>query len=272
MSRGVKVVIAVLALAGFGLAAWLWLQRDTARPVTVEEAAERRTATSATGGDATSVPAGDGPTRPAAGVYEYAGSGSESLTLPPLSQDQGPTVPATVEHLDDGCWSIRFDYSTNHWQRWDYCPRGSDLVEIGGGSWQRWMVGATAITNLTTATCDDAMVLPAARRRDLEWLHRCVATNESVEGEAVSAGPYRFVGDEDLTVGSATVRAAHFVRERTMSGAQEGTERSEVWFALDTGLPIRNERRIEVRTDTPVGASTYTEDASFELVAVDPVG
>lgn len=267
--KAVVVGVAVLVL-GLGVGAWLWFQRDTARPVTLEEASERRTATTA--GEATDATTREGPARPVAGVYDYAGSGRESLSLPPLSQDQGPTVPATVDHLDDGCWSIRFDYSTNHWQQWNYCPRGRDLVETGGESWQRWMIGATAITNLTTASCPDAMVLPASRAPGQVWQARCVATNEAVDGEAVSAGAYTFVADEDVLVGKESVPTAHFVRERKMSGAQEGTERSEVWFAVETGLPIRNDRTIEVRTDTPVGSSTYREDASFTLLAVDPVG
>ena len=31
--------------------------------------------------------------RPARGVYDYAGSGTEHLTLPPLTQGEGPTIP-----------------------------------------------------------------------------------------------------------------------------------------------------------------------------------
>jgi hypothetical protein len=145
------------------------------------------------------------------------------------------------------------------------------MVEVGGESWQRWMVGATAITNLSTFVCDeDAMLVPADPAEDEEWDTRCVGTNEAVEGESVSAGTYRFVGEEDVEVGDTTVTTHRFVRERTMTGAQVGTERSEVWYAVDTGLPIRNERTIEARTDTPVGESTYTESGEFHLVSVDP--
>lgn len=265
--------LAVLVV-GLGVAAWFWIQRDTSRPVTLDEARDRRNETNgglAPDPSGSDEPGSDGPVRPAAGVYEYEGTGTESLSLPPLSQSQGPTVPATVEHLGNDCWSIRFDYSNNHWQKWNYCPLGADLVETGGESWQRWMIGATAITNLTTATCDDAMVLPASRTPGQVWEASCTATNEAVDGEATSAGDYTFVGDEDIEVGGHSVPTAHFVREREMSGAQEGSERSEVWFAVDTGLPIRNERTISVSTDTPVGASTYEEDGSFRLVGPDPV-
>ena len=55
-----------------------------------------------------------------------------------------------------------------------------------------------------------------------------------------------------------------------MSGAQVGTERSEVWFVAASGLPVSNERTVEARTDTPIGESTYTETGEFHLVSVDP--
>lgn len=93
--------LAVLVV-GLGVAAWFWIQRDTSRPVTLDEARDRRNETNgglAPDPSGSDEPGSDGPVRPAAGVYEYEGTGTESLSLPPLSQSQGPTVPATVEHL-----------------------------------------------------------------------------------------------------------------------------------------------------------------------------
>ena len=55
-----------------------------------------------------------------------------------------------------------------------------------------------------------------------------------------------------------------------MRGGQSGTERSEVWFAADTGLPLRNERKIDVATGTVIGDVRYTEDASFEATSLSP--
>jgi hypothetical protein len=255
------VIGVVIAFVGVGVFLTI---RGNAKPVSIDEAKKRTTS---------SVPLDDTPAtrRPEPGVYRYEGSGTESLSMPPLSQEQGPTMPGTVELGEDGCWTFRIDYSTNHWQTWEHCPEGDDLVEAGGRSWQRWMVGATAFTNLSTFECDaGAMLVPADPSEGEEWTARCVGTSEAVEGEAVSAGTYRFVGEEDLEVGDETVTTHHFVREREMSGAQVGTERSEVWYAVDTGLLVRNERSIEARTDTPIGKSTYTETGEFHLVSLTP--
>jgi hypothetical protein len=77
-------------------------------------------------------PSADPGAHPPPGVYSYQGTGTDSLSLPPLSQAEGPTLPGTVELQSDGCWSFRIDYSTNHWQSWTYCARPTGLVETGG--------------------------------------------------------------------------------------------------------------------------------------------
>jgi hypothetical protein len=271
MTTRTRWAVAIGSLGVAVIAAGLYLTlRDNARPVTVDEARSRTTSTAA--GDDTGDAGGvDGPARPAAGVYLYEGSGSESLSTPPLSQSQGPEMPATVEHHDGGCWSLRIDLSSNHWQRWDYCPDGADLVEMGGESWQRWMIGTTAITNLSTFECDEgSVVLPARRAPDQSWDARCTGTNEAVEGTTVSQGPYRFIGDELVEVDGRDVPSLHFAQERTMSGSQRGQERAEVWLDAETGLLLRLEREVDVRSDTPIGESTYTESASFRLISLDP--
>jgi hypothetical protein len=259
----VLVAVALVVVLGVGAVVVLSLRRNRARPVSISDAQRRLPGTTAPG-----VAAG----RPAPGVYEYRGSGTERLSLPPLSQKEGPTIPGSVVWQEAaGCWQFRLDFSTNHWQDWTYCRHGNDVEERGGSSWQRWMIGPQAFTNLTTSRCDPGtMVVPSPRTAGQEWSQRCAGTSDQVKGVGVSAGPYRFVADEDLEVGGTTVRAAHFVRTRTMTGAQQGSERSDVWFAADTGLPLRNRRSIRAKTDTVVGSSTYTEVGHFELVSLHP--
>jgi len=261
--------IAVVGGAVIALGVYLTV-RDNARPVTVDEARARTTTTTTTAVDGASS-GGTGPSRPDAGIYLYEGTGSESLSTPPLSQSQGPEMPATVEHHERGCWSLRIDLSSNHWQRWDYCPEGADLVEMGGESWQRWMIGTTAITNLSTFECDEgSVVLPGTRSTDQVWNARCTGTNEAVDGSTVSQGPYRFVAEDTVALDGRDVTALHFSQQRTMSGAQRGDERAEVWLDAATGLLIRLEREVEVRSDTPIGESTYTESATLRLVSLEP--
>ena len=256
---GIIVGVVLLIGAGIGVFAYLW-QRDDARPVSVREA-EQRLDGKAGGGSAFV---------PAEGVYQYTGSGSEALSTPPKSQAEGPEMPATVIHHADGCWTFRIDYSTNHWQDWSYCAHDGRLVEKGGRTFQRWDFVVSTIENTSTFVCEPPIVV---LRPDMvpgeTWLQSCAGTNTTVGGTTVSSGDIRFIGVESLDVGGTAVDAFHFVQPRTISGAQRGEENTELWLAPN-GLPLRNQRRVVINSDSPIGTITYTEDGMFSLTSLEP--
>lgn len=207
--------------------------------------------------------------RPAPGVYRYTGSGTERLSLPPLSQSEGPTIPGTVTLQGANCWTFRLDYSSHHWQTWNYCRHGADTWEAGGQTWQLWAIGPLDMTNVSTFVCAaGSMSLPARARPGQVWHSHCTGTNTSVKGTTVTAGPYRFIGLTTVTVGGRPVRAARFLRLRTDSGAQHGTERAEVWLDASSGLPLRLQQDITITTDTPFGSSTYTQNGVLSLASL----
>jgi hypothetical protein len=236
--------------------------RGRAHPVSVREATSRYRPD----------PPGDVGLHPAPGVYSYAGTGTDSLSLPPLSQPEGPTLPGTVEIGHNGCWDFRIDFSSNHWQSWTYCWHPAGLEEAAEQVWQRWMVGLVAVTNLTTLHCAaGSMALPLERTVGESWPARCTGTSSEIAGNLVSAGSYRILGEATVTIGGHKVRTAQFQRHWTLSGAEVGPEQDDVWVDAATGLPIEDRSNIRVRTDTPFGNSTYTEAGRFVLSSVIPV-
>lgn len=256
----IGIVVAVLVLgAGIGVFAYLW-QRDDARPVSVQEAGERLDGKA--GGADTFVPA--------EGVYRYEGTGTDSLSTPPKSQPEGPTMPATVVHRGDGCWTFRIDYSTNHWQTWRFCARDGELVERGGRTFQRWDFVVSSIENVSTFVCAPPIfVLGTDMVPGETWPQSCTGKNTTTGGTTISAGEMRFVGVEPLEVGGRKVDAFHFVKPRTISGAQHGEENTDLWLA-ENGLPLRNQRRVVIDSDSPIGTVTYTEEGTFTLASLEP--
>jgi hypothetical protein len=251
---------AVLLIGGVSLAFWLTTSR--ARPVSMREA-ESQLGSQDRGSS--------GSSRPAPGVYEYTGSGTEQLSLPPLSQTEGRPMPGTVTLQGSNCWVFKIDYSTHHWQTWRYCLHADDLWEAGGQSWQLWSIGPINVTNVSSFTCvARSMALPGRRTPGEVWQSRCTGTNTSVKGTTVSAGPYRFLGNVTISVGRTRVLAARFLRLRTDSGTQRGTERSEVWFDARNGLILRLQQDIKVTSPTLFGTSTYTQRGVFAIESLVP--
>jgi hypothetical protein len=257
------VGIVVVALgAAVGVFAYLWAHSG-ARPVSVDEARRRFSAGHGSAAAARQF-------TPAEGVYRYTGTGSESLSSPPKSQSEGPEIPGTVTHRGDDCWALRLDYSSNHWRKRKFCVRGDALKEVGNEVVQRWDFVVNTIENVATMTCrPPSVILVSDPAPGTEWPASCSGTNSQIAGTLVSSGTHRYVGSEEVRVGASTVNALHFRDERTVSGAQTGTETFEVWLAPN-GLPVRGRQRIEVDSDSPIGRVTYTQEGAFSLVRLTP--
>lgn len=247
-----------------GAVVFFWTRTDHERPVTVKQAQSRLPPSS---------PAGPDDSRPLPGVYLYKGSGQDQLSLPPISQRQGPTVPGSVTRVGTNCWDLRLDFSTHHWQSWQYCVDGRDLVQTTGQFWQLWPIGPVNMTNLTSTACEPArLVLPAGAAAGGTWPVQCQGTSSAVKGQMHSTGQSKFVDMVKMSIGGRSVTAAHFIETRTDSGSQVGTERYETWVQEGSGLPLQIKQDIRVTTSTPFGSSTYTQSGEFVLTSLQPGG
>lgn len=259
MAAGAVAAVVVAA------AVWLLFSSEAPRPVTLEEARQRTEGSTATTPEAGAF----GP--PAAWVYLYRGEGSEKTSFPPLTEEQGPTMPATVVPDDEGCWRFRIDYNSHHWQDWRYCAEASGIVTWGGTTFARRDFGTFKVDNTSTFTCagPDVVLWEGMRAGDSRP-SKCTGTSTAMDGPSTSAGTLTYVGDEDIDVGGTTVRSRHLRSDRDVTGAQQGAERVDWWVDPRTMLPIRNEHRISV--DMRVGGIniTYTEVTSYTLTSLTP--
>jgi hypothetical protein len=261
--RIVAVVALVVALGLAVTTVVLW-NRVTVRPVSLDTARQRAGLDSGPAAPAA-------PLIPAEGVYQYRGTGTEHLDKPPKTQPQGPDIPGTVTHLEGGCWRLRVDYNTNHWQSWDYCSTATGLTEDAGEFFQRLDLGPVAVETSSTYTCSPpADAIQLTQTAGDQWHHACSGTSTSSDGEVTSAGPYTFVGEERLDIDGRDVTTLHYHRVRTLGGGQSGTEDVETWFEATTGLPVKNSRVITVHSDSALGRVTYTERGTFTLVSLTP--
>ena len=259
------IVVVLVGFVVIGGAAFVVAWRNSgARQVSFEEAKRRFEATSST------VAPRPSPLRPPAGVYLYRGSGSEHLDKPPKSQSQGPSMPATVTFRPDGCWVFRIDYSTGHWQSWTYCARNGGLDEVGGQTYERWDFVVFKVDSTSTFTCPSSVTIRRAMLPGDTWTQTCTGTSSAVKGVVTTSGPMKYLGTERVTVDGKQVPAYHFKQLRTLTGAQQGTQDNDVWFATSNGMPLRNDHHNVVKSDSPIGKVTYTETGTFALTSLQP--
>jgi len=208
---------------------------------------------------------------PSAGVYTLHGQGSERISFPPNSQQDGAVMPATVKYLPGNCWRWHIDYNTAHAEEFVFCPTAAGLAQPTNINVQNWNYGAFSVSDTSTVTCPSGtIVLPreASAGQDVSW--SCQETNTSVAGVGHSATKARIVGLETLRIGSTDVPAVHELQDTTVSGSQTGTVTENWWFDVTNGLPLRIDRQIVIHTDSPLGTITYTESGSWQMASLTP--
>lgn len=252
-------MLVVVFAAALGIFAYLW-SYSGARPVSLDDARRRFL-------EGRVDPGGAGPYTPAEGVYAYEGSGSEELSTPPKSQSEGPGMPGTVEHVGDGCWTFRLDYSTNHYRTWEFCADASGLREMGSRVYQRWDFVVSSVDNLAVMRCrPGAVVIQTGMAPGDTWTSRCEGDNSAIDGTTITDSTHRFVGWDRVRVGTGTVDAMHFRNRGVVSGSQTGTESFDLWVD-ERGLIVKGRQRIVVDSDSPIGNVTYTQQGEFALVS-----
>ncbi|MGO9344524.1 MAG: hypothetical protein ACLP6E_18710 [Acidimicrobiales bacterium] len=258
--RWLWVPAAIILFLGAGCVV-IWATTNRATQVTLRQAEARLHSK----GDA------PGARRPASGVYDYAGSGTEHVSFPPLSQSEGPTIPGTVTMEGKDCWQLRLDYSTHHWQTFNICLHGADILETGGVTWQLFSIGPANISTTSTFRCTSGtMWLPARRSAGNSTPSSCTGTSTSVKGETLSAGPFVYLGEATLTIGGKQVPSVHIHEERVDTGAQTGSERYDIWLAESSGLLLRFQQVIKLASKSPLGKVTYTQSGELHLVSLVP--
>jgi hypothetical protein len=261
--RWVLVGVAVVILAGGGVMTYLWFHSGAhALPTSVAIERFRQ------GGTSTADPAGT----PAPGVYSYVGSGTERISVPPKSQTEGPGIPGTVVNRPGGCFELRLDYSTAHWQSWTYCPHGGSLVSPTRAGYYNWDFVAFHVDDTSTFACDPAITTVSARIvPGTASTVDCTGSNDKLSIPPVHMlGTSTQVRTADVKVGKATYPAVLVTEHVTFSGGQTGFNDSNTWFSVATGFPLRGTWHTNVSTDSPVGTSTLDAHGNFALTSLTP--
>ncbi len=252
MSRaGLVAGAAAAALALAAAAAWFFLLRDTAKPVTVEEAVTSfRTDTEPTPGGPSPIPEG---------VYVYATTGYEKTdALTGVRHGYPKRSTITVTASDCGVrllWRVLEGRSTE----WIYCttPEGWTLASQDE---RHTFFGRT---ERTTYVCKDTPIRPTLGTR-ASWDVSCST------GSAEEGGTGASVGRESLQVGGKTVTTEHVRKTTGFAGEIRGTARHDIWFDSRSGVLVKIVMVSRTTNDSPVGDVHYVEEVSLRLISLTP--
>jgi hypothetical protein len=250
MSRVRLVIGAVAAALTLGVAAaWFLLIRDTAEPVTVEEAVTGfRTDTDPTPDASSPIPEG---------VYVYATIGYEKTdALTGVRHRYPRRSTITVTSADCGVsllWRVLKGRSTE----WIYCTT-SDGWELASQDERHTFFGRTESTRYV---CKSTSIKPS--EAVLRWPVAC-ATEDAEE-----TGKGRVLGRERIAIGIRSVATVHVRKTTSFSGDIRGTSRHDIWFD-SVGIPVKMVMVSRTINASPVGDVRYEEDVTLLLTSLEP--
>lgn len=264
---GLSVIAVAVIVVLVGTMASLWLTRDTPGARSIEDAlAEFRN------GDPTAIESlGPVVRRPEPGVYLASGNGRASIDFPPTSQSYGVTIPVLVRYEPGDCWTTEVDFNDAFRQTWFHCLVDGDVVERANRTSTRWDLGVLSVQENAVFDCDPpGVIIRSGERRTEVSRSTCTGTSDAISGRTTSEVEYSMVGAEPITIDGVVVPTFHYSEVDTLTGAQRGTTTIDYWYSIESFLLVRMERSIRLRTDSPVGTVTYTENGSWQLETLLP--
>jgi hypothetical protein len=258
--RALRVAVAgVVVLVVAGVAGWYFLVRDTAKPVTVDRAVKsfRHRSGGALAGTV------NGAAVPAAGVYAYRTTGSESFDLGVVNSRHAYPSRTVITVRRGGCGvQMRWEPLDVRSTTWETCPaRGfwtvASFDEVHEFFGQR---------NDRDYRCAGGPVAWSSERPRLSLASTC----RSPQTTSVARG--RSLGVETVDVGGRSVKAVHVRLRVRLSGESDGVGTSDTWYALRSGLVVRRAVTNDNRTDTSAGTADYRERYELRLESLDPKG
>ena len=196
------------------------------------------------------------PGLPAPGVYRYATTGGEYVSLLDTRRRYSPTTLRIVTRRGCGVREEQF-FVTQHLEYYDRC--GDKLVSYGTDIAYWWTHGTQDFV-CHGGSFDLAGALPGAR---VEW--DCADEDTHAHQTTVA------VGDETVTVEGVPLPARHTRWITDFSGATVGAAVVDDWFDPSTGLLLREKRDIALRVGSGfVGRLSYTDVSEYTLLSVTP--
>lgn len=247
---GVAVVIAAVA-AG----AWFFMLRSPTTQIDLRQALRLYRQ----GQD--SVAAGSTNRLPASGVYRYATSGAESLSVGDITR----AFPASTNLIvtNAKCSTMRWEPFEEHVEGLVTCPSPDGSVSITSVPSYEQIAGTQTTTVLRCPS--GTYLLPPHPVAGERWQTTCHAPGQTV----VVTG--QVVGAAIVEVGGVQMPAVHTRLSMALSGSESGSNPNDYWLSASTGLILRQSETVDVSQQAgPLGSVHYEEHMSIELASIRP--
>jgi hypothetical protein len=261
------VLCALLLIFGIAVGVFMFLARDTASPYRLGQALEQFKQLQRRDDAASSTrPSG----LPITGVYTYSTTGSESASAPGLPSSRlGYPSTTTMTVFSDGCgedW--RWQPLSNRYEDLVVCRTAQGSIALRSRFDSEEFYGATDSRNF--ACTAGSLLIPAQVRPGERVSGTCTNGGNSNSGGLSISYSGEVISDDVLQVGGVGIDTTHLVLNEKMTGDTVGNGTESVWLDSANGLPVKEFRTENTRSEGAVGWVPSSETFSLELVSASP--
>lgn len=202
----------------------------------------------------------DAPARPASGVYVYATSGYEEVSVAGARHTYPDRTTMTITPAACGM-DVRWDVFEERWDRWTLCTPGRRL-ELRQFETYHEFFGQ--VEHRTYDCVRGTDFRPESSEPGATTKGRCAS------GGAVVDLTSTVIAVDEIAVGSVMVPAVHVRVDEVLTGDTRGTRSSDSWYSLTNGLLLRRTAVTKVDTEAVFGSTSYSEELSLALTSLEP--
>ena len=262
----VVLLCAFLLIFAIAVGVMMFLARDTASPYRIGQALEQFRQLQRRDDSASKLAGG----LPATGVYTYSTSGAESASAPGLpTSTQGYPGTTIMTVFYEGCgqdW--RWQPLSSRYEDLVVCRSPDGVIALQSRFDTEEFYGATDRRNFVCKA--GSVLLPADSQPGETVSGTCTNGGNSNSGGLSISYTGQVVADDVLRVAGVEVPTAHLVLNEKMTGDTVGTGTESLWLDSATGLPVKEYRTENTRSESAVGWVPSSETFSLELVSATP--
>ncbi|MGO9344720.1 MAG: hypothetical protein ACLP6E_19710 [Acidimicrobiales bacterium] len=261
------VLCALVLVCAIAVGVMMFLARDTASPYKVGQALQQFRQLQLRNDVVSDVASSKLPTT---GVYTYTTSGSESASAPGLpASTLGYPETTTMTVFSDACgedW--RWQPLTNRYEDLVVCRSPGNSIMLQSRFDTEEFYGATDSRNFVCTP--GSILLPVGARPGDRVSGTCKNGGNSNSGGLSISYKGEVVADDVLQVDGVGVHTTHLVLTEKMTGDTVGTGTESLWLDSATGLPVKEFRTENTRSQSAVGWVPSSETFSLELASTSP--
>ena len=245
---GLALLVPLVAAGAVAAAIYAGLLlNDTATPTSIQDVLQRFHEDGRAGGKLD-------------GVYLYATRGSESVDALGGAQHAYPkTTTITVTTTPCGL-QLLWEPLEERSAQWTLCATRSG-IGLSGWNVVHEFFGRR---DRTAYACTEGVLVPAQAAAGPSAL-RCTS------GSGRQSGTTRVLGAAAVAVAGSRLRAVHVRTVGRVTGGDSGTEITDWWLAVPSGLPLRIGLSSRTGRSILVGTVHYREDALLRLRSTKPL-